>query len=154
MASASERPSDPRAVPPGTPEAHARAFLKLPVAVSDGAPIGAIGITGIHLDDLDVGAGWARSRCEGVGDRFSVSAGDQVNVCIRAVHPRVEEEVMVLWQKDGRTVRRRKVTIRNIHAYRTRAYLALRPEYVGSWTVKVESSDGVELGSADFTVNE
>ncbi|GEM_PF-3068711 len=149
-----ERLSDSRAVPDGTKNAHARAFRRLPVAVSDGAPVGAIGANGIHLDSIELGTGWSRSRCEDLGTQFSISTGDRVNVCIRVVHPRAEEDVMVLWKKEGRIARRRKITIRNIHAFRTRAYLALRPEYTGSWRVEVISTDGAVLGSASFEVVE
>ena len=42
----------------------------------------------------------------------------------------------MLWQKDGGTVRRGKVVVPAVHAYRTRAYLVMRKEYVGRWTVR------------------
>ena len=39
-----------------------------------------------------------------------------------------------------------------MHAYRTRAYLKLRREYVGDWEVKVFSGDGAQLARYPFTV--
>jgi hypothetical protein len=60
----------------------------------------------------------------------------------------------VLWEKDGELFRRRGVQIPELHAYRTRAYLVLRREYIGSWKARVLSVDGLELASASFVVVE
>jgi hypothetical protein len=144
----------PRTVPPGTPPAIAKVFQRLPVALQDGPPVGAIGASGIHIDKIWVGSRYERDGCTGESERFSLAKHDQVNVCFRVVHSRAEESVEVLWEKDGETFRRRGLTIPDLHAYRTRAYLVLRREYIGNWTAKVRSSDGIELAAISFAVTE
>lgn len=146
--------SDPRAVPPGTAPQASRAFQRIPVAIQDGPPVGGIGATGIHVDKIWLGDRYEREGCVGESARFSLARHSQVGVCFRVVHSRVEESVDVLWEKDGAPFRSRGVTIPDLHAYRTRAYLALRREYVGQWKARVMSTDGVELASASFTVEE
>lgn len=145
---------DPRAVPPGTPPAIARVFQRLPVAIHDGPPVGAIGASGIHVDKIWVGSRYERDGCTGESERFSLAKHDQVNVCFRVVHSRAEESVEVQWEKEGAPFRRRAVQIPDLHAYRTRAYLVLRREYIGNWTARVRSSDGIELAAVSFAVTE
>ena len=145
-------PRHPSLIPSGTPEANAKAFLSMPVGVSDGAPVAGIGVGGIHLDQLAMGTEPGRKGCGGKPDNFSVEARDQVHVCFRVIQRRVESKLKVLWQREGKTVRRSPITIKPTHAYRTRARFALRSEYIGTWTVSVVSEDGVELGRRSFTV--
>jgi hypothetical protein len=149
---ATPAPGGPRAVPDGTPAANARAFQRIPVAIHDGAPVGGIGASGIHVDKIWLGSAYERDGCTGEGEKYSLARHRQVNVCFRVVHSRSEEGAEVLWEKDGEPFRRRPVTIPDLHAYRTRAYLVLRPEYVGRWAARVLSADGVELASASFVV--
>ncbi len=144
------RSDDPREPPPGTPPEIAAVFRRLPVSPSDGPPIGGIGANGIHIDDLTMGS--EGSNCSGRADDFSVSARDRVGLCVRVVHPREKEELQVLWEKHGGSTRRSKMVVLPKHAYRTRGYLKLRKEYIGDWTVRILSSDGVELARHDFTV--
>jgi hypothetical protein len=101
-----------------------------------------------------MGAQYEDGDCTGASDRFSVSAEPRPSVCVRVVHPREKEEVAVIWEKSGGSVRRGKLTIKPTHAYRTRAYLVLRREDVGDWTVRILSQDGVELASHAFQVVE
>ena len=54
----------------------------------------------------------------------------------------------------GELFRRRSLPIPDLHAYRTRAYLVLRREYIGSWKARVLSVDGIQLASASFVVVE
>ena len=129
-------------------------FKKIPVSPSDQAPVGGIGATGIHIDRIDMGASYENRQCTGEAKNFSLSRGDRPSVCIRVVHQRQPEDLAVLWVKKDGAVRRSKVSVKAAHAYRTRAYLVLRREYVGDWTVKIESTDGVELASYDFSVAE
>jgi len=146
---------DPRSesiVPPGTTDANRRAFLSLPVGVNDEAPLGGIGQDGTHIDRLAIGVEYANKKCRGKEDGFSVSAGEKVTLCIRVVQRRQANSVRVLWQKDGKVVRRSVITIKPTHAFRTRASLALREEYVGNWTARVVSTDGVELATMNFNV--
>lgn len=144
----------PRTPPPGTPAAIARVFQRLPVAIHDRAPVGAIGASGIHVDKIWLGAAYEREGCTGEASAFSLARHAQVNLCFRVVHGRVEENVDVLWEKDGELFRRRSLPIPDLHAYRTRAYLVLRREYIGSWKARVLSVDGIELATASFVVVE
>jgi len=145
------RPDDPRTPPPGTPEEIAAVFLRLPVSPSDGPPIGGVGASGIHIDELRMGSEGG-STCSGRTDDFSVAARDRAVVCVRVVHPREKDELQVLWEKHGGSSRRSSMVVLPKHAYRTRGYLKLREEYIGDWTVRILSSDGVELARHEFTV--
>jgi hypothetical protein len=143
---------DPRAVPPGTPEPNARNFQKIPLAPADGPPLGAIAESGLYLDQLALGSQVEERLCAGKTDDFSAAA-DTVSLCLRAIHHREVEELVVLWQRDGKTVRRSKVAVSDAHAVATRTKLALRPEYVGEWEAIVVAGD-VELAKRTFTVVE
>ncbi len=143
---------DPRVPPPGTPPEIAAVFEKLPVSPADRAPVGGVGATGVHIDDVSMGSAYERSRCTGSSKSFSVSKDDHANVCIRVVHPREKEELSIVWQKVDGNARRGKIVVKPLHAYRTRAYLKLRSEYVGDWVVTVYSDDGVELAQLPFAV--
>lgn len=146
--------SDPREPPPGTPDAIAAVFKKIPVSPSDQAPVGGIGATGIHVDRIEMGVSYDNGQCTGEAKTFSLSRGDRPSVCVRLVHQRQPEDVALLWEKKDGAVRRGKLSVKPLHAYRTRAYLVLRREYIGDWTVRVESTDGVELATYDFSVVE
>ncbi len=143
---------DPREPPAGTPPEIAAAFKKIPVSPADRPPVGGVGKSGVHIDHIATGTEYERSRCTGASKSFSVGAGEQANVCLRVVHQRQKEELVVVWQKKGGNARRGKIVVKPTHAYRTRAYLKLRSEYVGEWSVKILSADGVELASRDFAV--
>ena len=149
-------PRDPSLVPPGTPEENLKAFTRLPVAPSDGPPLGGVGKTGIHIDDVAMASGKENSDCDDPTRRFSVEADTHVNVCFRAVHSREEENVRVIWEKDGKVTRRGKVRVPTAHAYKTRAYLIIRPEYVGSWRVRIvpEGEEDIDLIVAEFEITE
>ena len=149
---ASKGSVDPRAVPAGTPAAIARVFQRLPVAIHDGPPLGAIGATGIHVDKIWLGRAYEKDGCAGETGSFSLARDSQVNVCFRVVHSREEESVEVEWIKDGAPFRRRAVNIPDIHAYRSRAYLVLRGEYVGAWQARVLAAGDVVLAAVEFTV--
>ncbi|KIG16721.1 Phage protein [Enhygromyxa salina] len=147
--------TDPRAIPPGTPEENAKAFAKLPVSVQDGPPIGAIGLNGIHIDEILMGAGRENTECNDPTRKFSTTGTEFVNVCIRVVHSRATDTLRVIWEKDGTVTRRGKVRIPdNLHAYKTRAYLQVRPEYVGSWRVRIvpEGEEDTDLAVAEFQI--
>lgn len=142
-----------REPPADTPAKIAQVFRRLPVSVHDGPPLEGIGSSGIHIDRIWLGSKNTRQGCGGKDDNFSISGGDEVNVCFRVVHGRVEEDVDVIWEKDGDLAQRRRgVTIPAAHAYRSRSYLALRGEYVGAWRVRIFSVDGVELATKTFKV--
>jgi hypothetical protein len=144
--------ADPRAVPPGTPTHIARVFQRLPVAIHDGPPLGAIGESAIHVDKIWLGSSYEKDGCAGEASTFSLAKHSQVNVCFRVVHSREEEAVEVEWVKDGAPFRRQRVNIPDLHAYRSRAYLVLRREYLGSWQGRVLSADQAALATISFTV--
>ncbi|MEZ4448932.1 MAG: DUF2914 domain-containing protein [Nannocystaceae bacterium] len=144
-----------REAPEGTPPHIARVFRRLPLSIHDGPPLGGIGLSGVHVDKIWLGSRVNRNGCTGKSDAFSIAGGDEVNVCFRVVHGRSEEDVDVIWEKDGDLAQRRLgVTIPPLHAYRSRSYLVLRGEYVGAWKVRILSEDKIELASASFTVVE
>ena len=143
---------DLRTPPHGTTPEHAEAFARLPVGAGDGPPVGGVGERGVHVDHISLGSTYDQGVCGGKLDDFSISERDRVNVCLRVVHPREKEELVVLWQKDGDTIRRGKLTIAPTHAYRTRAYLMLREPYEGRWAVRILSQSGIELASHEFQI--
>jgi hypothetical protein len=114
--------------------------------------VGGVGASGIHLDDITVGKGWAASRCEDLGARFEVETDDRVNVCFRVVHPRVAETVTVEWAREGKVRQTIDVSVKPTHRYRTRAWLPVSAGRAGEWTATVKSTDGVVLGSVEFEI--
>ncbi|MFV8749752.1 DUF2914 domain-containing protein [Nannocystaceae bacterium ST9] len=140
-------------IPAGTSAANANAFKKLAVAKGDGAPVGGIGINGVHLDALDLGAGWEKSRCADPTTTFVIGTNDRVNVCMRIIHERgTTEELSVEWIKNGKSSRRSKVAVSDMHAYLTRAYLPIHEGYAGDWKAVITSSDKTVLGEVAFKV--
>ncbi|MBX7079090.1 MAG: DUF2914 domain-containing protein [Nannocystaceae bacterium] len=150
---AKSRSNNPREAPPGTPPEIAATFARLPVSPADLPPVGGVGGTGIHIDRIEMGATYDKDGCGSVANAFSVASLEEINVCMRVVHPRQDEVMSIVWQKkDGSTARRGKIAVKPLHAYRTRAYLRLRAEYVGEWSVRIMSEDGVELASHAFSI--
>ena len=148
-----ERPV-PRVVPHGTGSITAKAFAKIPYSKYDRAPVGAIAHTGLHVDRITVGNGYEDSRCQGANDGFTVGRDAEVHVCLRVVHLRQKEKLVVRWEKDGQLMRRTRLPIPPYHAYRTRAGIRLRSGYEGRWRVRIMSpSGGRELAAATFTVD-
>jgi hypothetical protein len=149
-------PRDPSVIPPGTPEENTKAFLKLPVSIHDGPPVGGIGRSGIHIDTVSTARGRDNSSCNDPAQHFSVAKDEYVNVCFRIVHVREQESLRVIWEKDGKVTRRGRVRIPELHAYTTRAYLLLRPEYKGSWRVRIvpDGEENIDLAVAEFEISE
>jgi hypothetical protein len=141
-----------RFFPPGTLEGHAKALRRLPHASTDRAPLGGIGPQGIHVDRIAMGTRIQGGACMGPTGNFSVRDDDHAHVCFRVVHPRIEQRVVVRWERGGRLVRRTVVSIDDSHAYRTRATLPLRRKFQGEWTVRIMSTDGIELAAQTFLV--
>jgi hypothetical protein len=145
-------PRDPSLVPPGTPAAHAKAFAKLPINKGDGQPIGGIGPNGIHLDKLEVGRGWHASKCDLLGSTFTAGVDERVNVCMRVVHPRVEEELTISWEREGKLNQRSKVTVKAIPAFLTRGWLPVTADRAGKWKAIIKTADGTVLGEIAFEI--
>lgn len=146
------QPRVPRVAPDGTPEANIKALRKLPHASTDRAPLGGIGTQGMHIDRIAMGTGIRQGACAGPAGKFSVRDDDHAHVCFRVVHPRIQQRVVVRWERGGKLVRRTVVPIADSHAYRTRATLPLRRTFRGDWTVRIVSTDGVELAAQSFQV--
>lgn len=147
-------PADARVAPPGTLESHVEFFQRIPVTVNDRGPVGGVANTGLHADRLSLGTRFLNSRCRDALPAYSVARGQDVSFCFRAVHRRIDEQVRVHWLREGRLVRRSQLPIPAIHAYRTRARLALRREYVGRWEVVALAADDTEIARAAFEVIE
>jgi Protein of unknown function (DUF2914) len=146
------QPRVQRLAPDGTPEAHIKALRKLPHASSDRAPLGGIGPRGMHVDRIAMGTGYKDGACMGPAGKFSARDEDFAHVCFRVVHPRIQQQVRVRWERNGMLVRRALVPIGDSHGYRTRASLPLRRVFRGDWTVRIMSTDGVELAAHAFQV--
>jgi hypothetical protein len=125
---------------------------EMPVSKLDKPAIGGMGASGIHLDELAVGKGWASHRCEQLDSRFEVKTDDRVNVCFRVVHPRVAETVTVEWAREGKVRQSIDVSVQPTHRYLTRAWLPVTAGRAGEWTATVKSEDGSVLGSIEFEI--
>jgi hypothetical protein len=149
-------PPQPRAeriAPPGTLEGNAKALRKIPHASTDRAPLGGIGPRGMHVDRIGMGTRIQDGACMGPTGKFSVHDDHHAHVCFRVVHPRIHgQRVIVRWERNGMLVRRTVVPIADSHAYRTRATLPLRRTFRGDWTVRIVSTDGIELAAHSFQV--
>lgn len=143
----------PTLLPTDTPEANVAAFTNLRQSQRDKAPIAGAGLTGIHLDELELGSGWASSRCEAPSRSFVVEQDERVNLCFRVVHPREAEAVTVEWARDGKLRQAIQVNVPDTHAYLTRAWMPVSAGRAGQWTATVKSSDGVVLGSVAFEIS-
>lgn len=139
-------------LPADTPEDNAKALRKLPQSPHDRGPVGGIGPEGLHIDRITMGTTYEDGTCSGPVGKFSIRDDGATNVCFRAVHPRTTQRVVVHWEHEGTLARRTFVTIGDSHGYRTRAALNLRRSYRGQWTVRVLSTDGIELASQSFEV--
>lgn len=148
----SGNPRDPSVIPAGTPAANIKAFNKLPVVEGDGPPLGGIGVNGIHIDQLEVGKGWESSKCDLVGNVFTAGVDEKVNVCMRVIHPREEQELTIVWSRDGKVAQRSKVAVKAIRAYLTRGWLPVKTERIGKWTASIQTADGTVLGEATFEI--
>ncbi|WP_157596508.1 DUF2914 domain-containing protein [Plesiocystis pacifica] len=147
-------PRDPAHLPPDTPAANKKAFSRLPVTKTSLPPVGGAGVNGIHLDMLEIGRGWHQSRCDLVGDTFTVGSDERVNVCMRVIHPRGEpEELTIYWERDGKLNQRSKVKVSKIPAYLTRGWLPITEARKGKWKATIKSADGAVLGEVEFTIN-
>lgn len=144
---------DRREVPTGTDRAKAEAYRDLPRARSDGEPLGGIGAEALHVDRLEVGSRLRAGACEGEASHFREGRHDEVHACIRVVHRRIAQQILVRWERDGRLVRRQWLPVPSSHAYRTRASLPVSRRFAGAWTVRVFSLDGVELAQKHFRID-
>lgn len=147
------QPLDRRDVPSGTERAKAEAFRALPKARGDGAPLGGIGAEALHVDQLAIGSRLRAGACEGEASHFREGQHDEVHACIRVVHRRIAQQILVRWERDGRLVRRQWLPVPSTHAYRTRASLPVKRRFAGAWTVRVLSLDGAELAVKHFRVD-
>jgi len=143
---------DPSLLSPETPQLNAEAFAALPVGKRDQPPVAGAGASGIHLDELVVGRGWASSRCADLSDHFVPGVDDRISVCFRVVHPRAAEQVTVEWARDGELRQAIEVGVRETRTYRTRAWMPVTEGRTGAWTATVKSEDGAVLGQISFEI--
>lgn len=144
-----------RVPPPGTAPEHAKALAKVPKGRRDRPPLGAAGEHGVHVDRVRVSASYDDGRCGAAATRVSLDETAVVHLCLRVVHQRVRQALVLRWSRDGALVRRTRLAIPARHAYRTRAGLpigSLRGAAAGAWTVEVVTPAGVELARASFQV--
>jgi hypothetical protein len=144
---------DRREVPVGTERTKAENFRALPKGRGDGDPLGGIGAEALHVDQLSVGSRLRGGSCEGEPSHFREGQHDEVHACIRVVHRRIAQQILVRWERDGRLVRRQWLPVPSTHAYRTRASLPVKRRFSGDWTVRVFSLDGVELATKKFRID-
>lgn len=144
-----------RDAPDGTDPDYAEALRKIPRARSDRAPIGGVGIHGIHVDRITIGPRREDGAC-GEGRRNLTRQDAYVQVCFRVVHQRQVQRLVVRWLHGGVLERRTFLSVPDHRAYRTRAWMPLggrREDPKGDWVAVVETEDGVELAREKFSVN-
>ena len=144
-----------RDAPDGTNPDYAEALRKIPRARSDRAPIGGVGIHGIHVDRITIGPRREDGAC-GEGRRNLTREDAYVQVCFRVVHQREVQRLVVRWLHNGELERRTFLSVPDHRAYRTRAWMPLggrRQDPKGNWVAVVETEDGIELAREKFSVN-
>lgn len=144
-----------RDAPDGTDPDYAEALRKIPRARSDRAPIGGVGIHGIHVDRITIGPRREDGAC-GEGRRNLARTDEYVQVCFRVVHQRQVQRLVVRWLHGGELERRTFLSVPDHRAYRTRAWMPLggrREDPQGDWVAVVETEDGIELAREKFSVN-
>jgi len=99
--------------------------------------------------DVKVGTGIEKMEIQGEAAAFSVEAGSKIHVWTKVVGA-ADTTIAVVFAKGDKTSRQELKVPRS--PYRTYAYRTFRKGDEGSWTVKVLSADGAELGTAAFTV--
>lgn len=143
-----------REPPNGTEPQYASALSKIPRSRSDRAPIGGVGVNGIHVDRIALGARGEDGRCGDATRKLSEKVDRAVQVCFRVVHQRRAQRLVVHWQHAGELIRRTFVSVPADRAYRTRAWLPLagRGNPRGSWVAVVKTEEGIELARERFEV--
>jgi hypothetical protein len=99
--------------------------------------------------EVKVGTGVEKMEIQGESAAFKVAAGTKIYAWAK-VAGAAESTVTVVFSMGERTSKMELKVPRS--PYRTNAYRTFRAGDAGSWTVKVLSADGAELGKADFTV--
>ncbi|MCA9685883.1 MAG: DUF2914 domain-containing protein, partial [Myxococcales bacterium] len=142
---------DPALLPADTPAANKKAFSKLPLSKTDGRPVAGAGATGIYLDRFAI-AQDPKDQCASPQSSFSPD-DERVYVCLRAIHGRDAETLRVVWSHEGKAQKRGNVSVKDIHAFATNAWMPLKNAREGKWSVRLEAEDGAVLGSGDFTIS-
>jgi hypothetical protein len=99
--------------------------------------------------DVKVGTGVEKMELQGEAASFKVAAGTKIYAWTK-VTGAADSSISVVFSKGDRTSKQELKVPRS--PYRTNAYRTFRKGDEGSWTVKVLSADGAELGTASFTV--
>ena len=99
--------------------------------------------------EVKVGTGVEKMELQGESASFKVAAGTKIYAWTK-VAGAADSSITVVFSKGDRTSKMELKVPRS--PYRTNAYRTFRKGDEGSWTVKVLSADGAELGTAAFTV--
>ena len=99
--------------------------------------------------EVKVGTGVEKMELQGEAASFKVAAGTKIYAWTK-VTGAADSSISVVFSKGDRTSKQELKVPRS--PYRTNAYRTFRKGDEGSWTVKVLSTDGAELGTAAFTV--
>lgn len=99
--------------------------------------------------EVKVGTGVEKMELQGEAASFKVAAGTKIYAWTK-VTGAADSSISVVFSKGDRTSKQELKVPRS--PYRTNAYRTFRKGDEGSWTVKVLSADGAELGTASFTV--
>lgn len=99
--------------------------------------------------EVKVGTGVEKMELQGEAASFKVAAGTKIYAWTK-VTGAADSSISVVFSKGERTSKQELKVPRS--PYRTNAYRTFRKGDEGSWTVKVLSADGAELGAASFTV--
>ncbi len=108
----------------------------------------------LSVTDLAVGVLQDEQCVPSQNGHVSLDDTKFVHVCFRVHNGRQPRAVWVHWDQAPNVHKRTLVGIPPQPSYRTRAYLAIRREYVGPWVVSIRTDDGEVLGETAFHVDE
>ena len=114
--------------------------LLVPPALADDAPAAEVKV-GLGIEKMDI---------KEPAETFTVDAGTKIYAWTRVTGCE-GSSVSVRFEKDGKAVFTKDLEVPN-SPHRTNAYRTFREGDAGTWTVKVVSKDGKDLGDATFKV--
>lgn len=96
---------------------------------------------GLVIERFEVGRPGPGKRCEGPSDRFSRRGDRKIAACYEVAEPHHADRVIVLWDKDGQTVRRGVRQTPRAAQLVSRSYLSLADQPTGTWRVRLVRDD-------------
>lgn len=100
--------------------------------------------------EVKVGTGVEKMALQGESATFKVASGTKLWVWTK-VAGAADSSIQVVFEKDGKAVSQQALKVPR-SPYRTHAYRTFRTGDSGTWTAKVRTEAGAELGTATFTV--